>query len=82
MTSPHASITIVKCYAPTNDSSDVEKDQFYYTLKIVVDGFPTMMLMLMGYLNAKIGNENACLESEIGMKIWRDLYSFVLTLTL
>ena len=44
----------------TNDSSEHGKDQFYYSLKTVVEGYPTRDVM--GDLNAKIGIENAGLE--------------------
>ena len=53
----------MQCYAPTNDSSEDEKDQFYSSLKTVVEQVPThYVLLVMGDLNAKIGNENAGLE--------------------
>ena len=63
----HGSITVVQCYAPTNDSSEDEKDQFYSSLKTVVEQVPTHdVLVVMGDLNAKIGNENAGLERAMG----------------
>ena len=59
-------MTAVQWYAPTNDSFEDEKDQFYYSLKTVVEGFPIYyVLVIMGDLNAKIGNENAGLERAI-----------------
>ena len=33
----HGSMTVVQCYAPTNDSSEDEKDQLYYSLKTVIN---------------------------------------------
>ena len=62
----HGSITVVQCYAPTYDSSEYEKDQFYRSLKTVVEQVPTHdVLVVMGYLNAKIGNESAVLQRAI-----------------
>ena len=63
----HGSLTVVQCYAPTNDSSEDTKDQFYYILKTVVERVPNHdVLVVMGDYNAKIGTENACLERAIG----------------
>ena len=54
------SITVVQCYAPTNDFSEDEKDESYISLKNVVEQDSTHdALIVMGDLNAKIGNENA-----------------------
>ena len=53
-------MTDVQFYAPTNDASEDEKDQFYYSLKTVVEEVPTNdVLVVIGDLNAEIGNENA-----------------------
>ena len=47
-------------YAPTNDSSEDDKYQFYYTLKTAVEGVPSHdVLVVMGDLNAQISNKNA-----------------------
>ena len=63
----HGSMTVVQCYAPTNDSSEDKKDQFYSSLKNMVEQVPTYyVLVLMGDLNAKIGNGNAGLERAMG----------------
>ena len=59
-------MTVVQCYAPANDSSEDEKDQFYYSLKIAVEGVPTHdVLVVMSDLKAKIGNETAGQEGEM-----------------
>ena len=53
----------MQCYAPCNYSSEDEKDQFYYSLKTVVEEFPTHdLLVVMRDLNTKIGNENSGLD--------------------
>ena len=60
-------MTVVQCYASTNDTYEDEKDQFYYSLKTVVEGVPTHdVLVVMGDFNAKIGNENTGLKRAIG----------------
>ena len=64
----HGSITVVQCYAPINDSSEDEKDQFYSSLKTMVEQVPTQdVLVIMGDHNAKIGNENTGLERAMGI---------------
>ena len=60
------SLIIVQCYAPTNDFSEDEKDQFYCILKTVVERVPTHnVLVVKGDLNVMIGNDNASLERAI-----------------
>ena len=61
----------VECYAPTNDFSEDEKNQFYYSLKTSRRGSNSWceldpLLGIIGDINAKIGNENAGLEKAIG----------------
>ena len=56
----------MQCYASTNNSSEDKKDQFYSSLKTVVEQIPTHdVLVVMVDLIAKIGNENAGLEIAI-----------------
>ena len=56
-------MAVVQCYAQTNDSSEDERNQFYYSLKALAEGVPTHdVLVMMGDLNAKIRNENVGLE--------------------
>jgi len=63
----HCKITVVQCYAPTNDASEEEKDRFYSSLRGVVEEVPTHdVLVVMGDFNAKIGRENTGLERVIG----------------
>ena len=51
----HGSITVVQCYAPTKDSSEEEKDQFYSSLRIVVELVPTHdVMVVMSDLNAML----------------------------
>lgn len=51
--------TIIQCYAPTNDSDDTRKDEFYEQLQAVLETTPRHdMRIVMGDLNAKMGNNN------------------------
>ncbi|VDP07746.1 unnamed protein product [Schistosoma mattheei] len=47
-------MNIIQCYAPTNDSNDDSKDQFYERLQSIIEKCPRKDLsILMGDLNAK-----------------------------
>lgn len=61
-------ITIVQCYAPTEEAEDTEKDEFYAqitttTLNQIRRGDITI---LMGDFNAKIGSDNDNISTTIG----------------
>ena len=59
-------MTVAQCCLPTNDSSEDEKDQFYYILKASVEAASTHdVLVFVNVLNAKIENKNAGLERAI-----------------
>jgi len=60
-------VTIIMCYAPTNAAGDGEKEQFYNQLQSVLDKIPKRdMLILMGDMNAKVGQDNNRRENEMG----------------
>ncbi|VDP89527.1 unnamed protein product [Schistosoma mattheei] len=56
-------MNIIQCYAPTNDSNDDIKDQFYERLKSIIEKCPKKDLtILTGDLNAKVGIDNTGYE--------------------
>ena len=65
--SSFAKLTVIVCYAPTEDSPEVEKDIFYDKLQELVDETPSHdVLLIMGDLNAKVGSKNEGKESTMG----------------
>ncbi|VDP64582.1 unnamed protein product [Schistosoma curassoni] len=56
-----------ECYAPTNDSNDDDKDQFYEKLQSIAEKCsgkdPTI---LIAELNAQVGMDNNCYEDIMG----------------
>ena len=56
-------LNIIQCYAPTNDSQEEKKDDFYQQLQAVLDRRGTRdITILMGDFNAKIGMDNTGYE--------------------
>ena len=63
----HTNITLVKCYTPTNDREDTDKDAFYQQLQAEVDTVPHHDLtIVMGDLNAKVSNDNTYCDRAMG----------------
>ncbi|VDP43154.1 unnamed protein product [Schistosoma margrebowiei] len=60
-------MNIIQCYAPTNDSNDDIKDQFYERLQSITEKCQRKDLtILMGDLNAKVGIDNTGYEDIMG----------------
>uniref|UniRef100_A0A0L8GCS1 Endonuclease/exonuclease/phosphatase domain-containing protein n=1 Tax=Octopus bimaculoides TaxID=37653 RepID=A0A0L8GCS1_OCTBM len=60
-------LTIVMCYAPTNDVEELAKVEFYDTLQSVIEKRTKKeLIMVMGDFNAKVGNINLGYEAIMG----------------
>ncbi|XP_013780381.1 craniofacial development protein 2-like [Limulus polyphemus] len=60
-------ITIIQCYAPTNAADEEEKEDFYSSLQSLFDRTPRRdMKIVMGDLNAKVGDDNTDRELIMG----------------
>ncbi|VDP62741.1 unnamed protein product [Schistosoma curassoni] len=58
---------IIQCYAPTNDTNDDIKDQFYERLQSIIEKCPRNDLtILMGDPKAKVGIDNTEYEDTMG----------------
>ena len=65
--SKHLNISVVVVYAPTEVSSDSDKDLFYQQLSSVFDGLPRHDLkLLLGDLNAQVTSDCSCWPGVIG----------------
>ena len=60
-------LNVIQCYAPTNDTEDEKKEDFYQHLQTVLDRIGKKdMTILMGDFNAKIGSDNTGYEEVMG----------------
>ncbi|VDO72136.1 unnamed protein product [Schistosoma margrebowiei] len=57
--SERITMNVIQCYAPTNNSNNDNKDQFYERLKSIIARCPGMdLIILVEDLNAKVGMDN------------------------
>ncbi|KAL9969739.1 hypothetical protein ACROYT_G021994 [Oculina patagonica] len=60
-------MTVIQCYAPTNDADPEQKDIFYETHQAEVENTPSQdLLIVIGDLNAMVGTVNADNERVMG----------------
>ena len=60
-------LTIIQCYAPTEDSPEDDKNEFYEKLQVVMSKVNKHdVLLLTGDFNAKVGSDNSGFEQHIG----------------
>jgi len=60
-------LSIIQCYAPTNDSNDRDKEAFYEQLQATLENVHRRdLLLVMGDLKAKVGSDNMNFERVMG----------------
>ena len=60
-------LTLIQCYAPTNDSEDDLKDNFYLRLQAEIEQVPMEdLIIITGDLNAKVGADNSGIDRVMG----------------
>ena len=65
--SKHCKLTIILCYAPTNESDKEDKEDWYEQLQQAVAKVPQHdMLLINGDMNAKVGSDNSNCERAMG----------------
>ena len=65
--SKFAKLTIIACYAPTVEAEEEEKDEFYEQLEEEIRTTPRHdVLMVIGDLNARVGEDNTGKERAMG----------------
>jgi endonuclease/exonuclease/phosphatase family metal-dependent hydrolase len=58
---------VIQCYAPTNDKEESKKEKFYTKLQSIVEKKRKRdIIIMMGDLNAKVGEDNSSFEEVMG----------------
>ncbi|XP_056006724.1 craniofacial development protein 2-like [Ostrea edulis] len=66
--STYAKLSVITCYAPTEVAEEEYKNIFYEKLQELIETTPRHdILVVLGNLNAKVGNENIGKEATMGM---------------
>ena len=67
--SRQCNMSIIVCYAPTNDSPEERKDEYYEEMQSLIDEIPERdMKIVIGDLNAKVGRNNQGIENVMGVE--------------
>ncbi len=65
--SKYCKLTILQCYAPTNEADMEEKEDWYDQLQSAISKVPQHdMLLVIGDMNAKVGADNSDCEGTMG----------------
>ena len=60
-------VTVIQCYAPTNNADEEVKEEYYEQLQSVLDKTPKRdITIVMGDFNAKVGSDNTGKEFTMG----------------
>jgi len=60
-------VTVIQCYAPTNEAKEEEKDDCYQQLQAVMEQVPHRdVKIVMGDMNAKVGTDNMGRQEVMG----------------
>ena len=64
--SKYSKLSIIQCYAPTNDAEEEEKENVYKELQAITSTTPRHdILITMGDINAKVGADNTGREDHM-----------------
>ena len=65
--SKFAKLTVVTCYAPTEEADDADKEEFYEQLQTIIEEIPAHdMMLIIGDMNARTGGDNTNRQRTIG----------------